>query len=377
LQFIEDGKFQKEADMHRLRMEFGDEEAKRIKGRQDRNQRHAANLEKLEREAAMDPNLVPVGERPSAARGASAARPLAPLDDIPEVEWWDADILQNGSYDDVKDGKWDVKMDKFNVYVEHPVPIKPPLDAPVPPPQPLMLTKKEQKKLRTQRRVAREKEKQEMIRQGLIEPPKPKVKISNLMRVLKDEAVLDPTAMEREVREQMAEREQAHKDRNLARMLTPAERREKKMRKLLGNNESGEVHMHVYRVEDMSNTKNRFKVDINAQENHLTGVGLITESFSVVIVEGTAKCVRRYEKLMMKRIDWSENNNADEDMDVDDQKANKCTCVWKGTSTKRVLKRFTFETLRSEATARRYLAEVNLEHLWDAAFACVAVAEDD
>jgi U4/U6 small nuclear ribonucleoprotein PRP3 len=271
LQFIEDGKFQKEADMHRLRMEFGDEEAKRIKGRQDRNQRHAANLEKLEREAAMDPNLVPVGERPSAARGASAARPLAPLDDIPEVEWWDADILQNGSYDDVKDGKWDVKMDKFNVYVEHPVPIKPPLDAPVPPPQPLMLTKKEQKKLRTQRRVAREKEKQEMIRQGLIEPPKPKVKISNLMRVLKDEAVLDPTAMEREVREQMAEREQAHKDRNLARMLTPAERREKKMRKLLGNNESGEVHMHVYRVEDMSNTKNRFKVDINAQENHLTG----------------------------------------------------------------------------------------------------------
>lgn len=98
----------------------------------------------------------------------------------------------------------------------------------------------------------------------------------------------------------------------------------------------------------------------------------------MVIVEGTAKCVRRYEKLMMKRIDWSENNNADEDhMDVDDQKANKCTCVWKGTSTKRVLKRFTFETLRSEATARRYLAEVHLEHLWDAAFACVAVAEDD
>ena len=52
------------------------------------------------------------------------------------------------------------------------------------------------------------------------------------MRVLKDEAVLDPTAMEKEVREQMAEREQAHQDRNLARMLTPAERREKKMRKI-------------------------------------------------------------------------------------------------------------------------------------------------
>jgi U4/U6 small nuclear ribonucleoprotein PRP3 len=46
----------------------------------------------------------------------------------------------------------------------------------------------ELKKLRTQRRVAREKEKQELVRQGLLEPPKPKVKISNLMRVLGEEA---------------------------------------------------------------------------------------------------------------------------------------------------------------------------------------------
>lgn len=38
-------------------------------------------------------------------------------------------------------------------------------------------------------------------RQGLLEPPKPKVKISNLMRVLGEEAVLDPTAIEQEVRE--------------------------------------------------------------------------------------------------------------------------------------------------------------------------------
>ncbi len=53
------------------------------------------------------------------------------------------------------------------------------------PPPPLL---QELKKLRTQRRIAREKEKQELIRQGLLEPPKPKVKISNLMRVLGAEA---------------------------------------------------------------------------------------------------------------------------------------------------------------------------------------------
>ena len=37
-------------------------------------------------------------------------------------------------------------------------------------------------------------------RQGLLEPPKPKVKISNLMRVLGEQATLDPTAIEQEVR---------------------------------------------------------------------------------------------------------------------------------------------------------------------------------
>ena len=112
-----------------------------------------------------------------------------------------------------------------------------------------------------------------MIRQGLIDPPKPKVKISNLMRVLTDEATADPTAVEREVRAQMEERQNAHDDRNEARKLTPAERKEKKMRKLLDDpagTAAGETQVCVYRVESMANPE-QFRVDINAQENHLTG----------------------------------------------------------------------------------------------------------
>ena len=101
------------------------------------------------------------------------------------------------------------------------------------------------------------------------------VKISNLMRVLTDEATADPTAVEREVREQMAERQTAHEDRNLARKLTPAERRDKKMRKLfdagVGSGGGDETHVHVYRVTSMNNPKNRFRVDVNAQENKLSG----------------------------------------------------------------------------------------------------------
>ena len=63
-------------------------------------------------------------------------------------------------------------------------PAAPPLCVPRLPTRP----RQEVKKLRTQRRIAREKEKQELISQGLLEPPKPKVKISNLMRVLGEEA---------------------------------------------------------------------------------------------------------------------------------------------------------------------------------------------
>jgi hypothetical protein len=188
--------------------------------------------------------------------------------------------------------------------------LPPRAEAPPPPPQPLRLTQKELKKLRTQRRQAREKEKQELVRwgapgggapegrwggggrgrgscgggrrarakqelvrwggkgrglahlgswsglgaappspaigraqrqqqsrwpaprvdspagffqptclptpanrQGLLEAPKPKVKISNLMRVLGAESAADPTAVEAEVRRQMAERQAAHDDR--------------------------------------------------------------------------------------------------------------------------------------------------------------------
>lgn len=110
-------------------------------------------------------------------------------------------------------------------------------------------------------------------RQGLLEPPKPKVKLSNLMRVLGEQATLDPTAIEAEVRRQMAERQAAHDDRNLARMLTPAERREKKLRKLFDAGPDGgrSSLVAVYRVADLSSGQHRFKVDVNARENHMSG----------------------------------------------------------------------------------------------------------
>ncbi|CAF2052456.1 unnamed protein product, partial [Brassica napus] len=126
------------------------------------------------------------------------------------IRIWDAAVLTNGVYGDIADGTItdsDLKTEKLTHYIENPRPIEPPAEAAPPPPQPLKLTKREQKKLRTQRR--------------LLEPPKAKVKMSNLMKVLGSEATQDPTKLEKEIRTAAAEREQAHTDRNAARKLTP------------------------------------------------------------------------------------------------------------------------------------------------------------
>uniref|UniRef100_A0A803N9N7 Uncharacterized protein n=1 Tax=Chenopodium quinoa TaxID=63459 RepID=A0A803N9N7_CHEQI len=287
-QFVEEGKWSKDAEIIKLKSQFGEAQAKEHKAKQ-------AQLAKAKAEPNINPNLIEVSER--------VITKEKPKESIPEVEWWDVPLLRSGDYADIADGSTiedRVKMEKITMYVEHPRPIEPPAEPAPPQPQPLKLTKKEQKKLRTQRRLAKEKERQEMIRQGLIEPPKPKVKMSNLMKVLGSEATQDPTKLEMEIRTAAAEREQAHVDRNIARKLTPAERREKKERKLFDDPNTLETIVSVYKINDLSHPKNRFKVDINAQENRLTGCAVISEGFSVVVVEGGSKSIQRTEAAARK-----------------------------------------------------------------------------
>ena len=260
-------------------------------------------------------------------------------------------------------------MDRITIYVEHPEPLDPPAEPAPPPPQPLKLTKKEQKKLRTQRRLAKEKDRQEMIRQGLLEPPKPKVKMSNLMKVLGSEAVQDPTRLEMEIRTATAEREQAHVDRNIARKLTPSERREKKERKLFDDSTNTvETTVCVYKIRDLSHPQTRFKVDVNAQENRLTGAAVITDGISVVVVEGGKKSIKRYNKLMLNRIDWAAAVSGEDDAEEEpDKPVNSCALVWQGSVAKPAFHRFIVHNCRSEAAAKKVFADASVPHYWDLA----------
>ncbi|KAL3649600.1 hypothetical protein CASFOL_006003 [Castilleja foliolosa] len=354
-QFVDEGKWSKEAEIIKLKSQFGEAKAKELKAKE-------AQLTKAKGELDINPNLIEVGERVITKEKRKES--------IPDVEWWDMPFLQSGTYDNMIVGEMNeenIKMEKITIYVEHPRPIEPPAEAAPPPPQPLTLTKKEQKKLRTQRRLAREKERQEMIRLGVLEPPKPKVKMSNLMKVLGSEATQDPTRLEMEIRSAAAEREKAHIDRNVARKLTPAERREKKERKLFDDPNALDIIVSVYKINDLSHPQARFKVDINAQENRMTGCAIISEGISVVVVEGGAKSIKRYGKLMLKRINWTSAINNEEDENDEEKPLNKCVLVWQGSVAKQNFNRFFVQECRTETAARRFFSDHGVAHYWDLA----------
>lgn len=62
---------------------------------------------------------------------------------------------------------------------------------------------------------------------GLIPPDPPKVRLTNLMKVLTSDAVQDPTRVEARVRREVAMRKHTHDKMNAERKLTDEQRREK------------------------------------------------------------------------------------------------------------------------------------------------------
>ncbi|XP_069505826.1 U4/U6 small nuclear ribonucleoprotein Prp3 isoform X2 [Ambystoma mexicanum] len=253
--------------------------------------------------------------------------------DIPEIEWWDSYIIPTGV--DLSEESLSKRNDFFGItnLVEHPAQLNPPVDTDSPVTLGVYLTKKEQKKLRRQTRREAQKEMQEKVRLGLMPPPEPKVRISNLMRVLGTEAVQDPTKVEAHVRAQMAKRQKAHEEANAARKLTSEQRKEKKAKKLKEDISLG-VHTSVYRIRNLTNPAKKFKIEANAGQLYLTGVVVLHKDVNVVVVEGGPKAQKKFKRLMLHRIKWDEKASGSKGRNDDGsdeeaaKKTNKCTLVW-------------------------------------------------
>uniref|UniRef100_A0A8C5EK06 U4/U6 small nuclear ribonucleoprotein Prp3 n=1 Tax=Gouania willdenowi TaxID=441366 RepID=A0A8C5EK06_GOUWI len=261
-------------------------------------------------------------------------------------------------------------LDLFGVtnLVEHPAQISPPVDADKPVTLGVYLTKKEQKKLRRQTRRETQKELQERVRLGLMPPPEPKVRISNLMRVLGTEAVQDPTKVEAHVRAQMAKRQKAHEEANAARKLTAEQRKEKKVKRLKEDLTNG-VHIGVYRIRNLQNPAKKFKVEANANQLYLTGTVVLHRDVNLVVVEGGPKSQKKFKRLMMHRIKWEEHNSKRDDPDGDDdtKRNNKCWLIWEGTAKERSYGEIKFKQCPTESMAREHFKKHGTEHYWDLA----------
>ncbi|KRZ95414.1 U4/U6 small nuclear ribonucleoprotein Prp3 [Trichinella sp. T8] len=291
--------------------------------------------------------------------------------EVPNVEWWDSVILPGETYDVDLDS---LNFDIITNLIEHPVQLKPPGEHSDRNCLKVYLTKKEQKKLRRQNRRETQREKTEKIRLGLEPPPEPKVKISNLMRVLESQAIQDPTKMEAHVREQMAKRLKKHEEANLARKLTHEQRIMKRAKKISDDLSTG-VHVAVYRVLDLSDPAKKFKVEMNAKQIHMTGTVVLHKDINVIVVEGGPKQQRFFKRLMMHRIKWE-----DQQIPGTSKKQsppNRCFLIWEGIVKKKAFGEIKFKMCPLEKLAREYFQKHGVEYYWDMAYSRAIMEQND
>ncbi|TFK22157.1 PRP3-domain-containing protein [Coprinopsis marcescibilis] len=320
----------------------------------------------------------------------------------PDCEWWDSSLLPNKNYADVDQLGLDKLFIRTNnspisIYVQHPIPIPAPGDNDKVVLKPLMLTTKEQKKIRKQRRQGELQDKRDRQKMGLLPPDPPKVKLSNLMRVLTSDAIQDPTRVEARVRREVAIRKHTHEKANAERKLTDDQRREKKENKKMAEDKRG-ICGAIYKVKVLSDPAHQFKVRKNADQLNLTGVCIFNPQFSMVYVEGAPKFMKNYRRLMLNRIAWTEParprggdevelENPDSDVEGQDEATssnakgkgkttadedeagrsledNKCWLVWEGALRDRAFVGFKAKSCPTDRDAKEFLGE-KLKGYWD------------
>ena len=302
----------------------------------------------------------------------------------PEIEWWDEGLVAGADYSgiDAPNGLKIVADDSaITMFIQHPVPIEPPQEKRTPAAKPMPLTHKEEAKLRRQTRMAAHQEEQAKVRLGLEPAPAPKVKKSNLMRVLGEEAVKDPTAVEARVNREIEERHNKHLQTNEERKLTKEERHEKLERQQRADAAKG-VLVNVYKIDTLANGQHLFKVSKNAEQHALTGICITNPKFCLVVVEGGVHSINKYKRLMLQRIDWTENPGPSSVREgnreakaawlqaeeangrLKDLALNSCTLVFEGEEKARAFKNFRSRDCETDKDARDTLARAKVENFW-------------
>ena len=332
-------------------------------------------LEQIKKEIARKSRLAGLDE--NSERGFMVQKP-------PPVEWWDEGLVDEKTYDCIDDAS-KVKIDGddsiITIYVQHPPMLKAPQDKRLIEVKPMYRTRKEEAKLRRMNRAENLKEQRDLIRLGLQPPPPPKIKRGNMMRVMGEQAIADPTAVEMLVEAQIKERHDNHMKANEDRKLT----KEQRLAKLEANQQKDAqkgLYMCVFKVDNLSFGKHRYQIDLNAKQHALTGIILYNPKMNLVIVEGGVHSINKYKKLMLYRIKWTENaapaanqiekqasdpewmRSYDPDGKLKDLSNNKCSLVFEGEVKERAFRKWGSKICESDGEARQLLLRSKLDSLW-------------
>jgi U4/U6 small nuclear ribonucleoprotein PRP3 len=302
----------------------------------------------------------------------------------PDVEWWDEGLLSEKTYDHL-DQPSHVKVDSddsiITIYVQHPPLLKAPQDQRLVEVKPMYLTTKEQQKLRRMRRAADLKEHQAKIRLGLEPPPPPKVKRGNMMRVMGEQAIADPTAVEMLVESQIQQRHDDHVTSNQERKLTKEQQHAKLAQNQSKDAQKG-LYMCVFKINTLSYGKHRYQIDQNAKQLALLGVTIFNPDLNLVIVEGGLFSITKFKKLMLQRINWQDNapptdiqaekqasdprwlQPMDEQGNLKDHSTNKCTLIFEGEVKQNSFRKWGSKMCETAGEARELLARSKLDSLW-------------
>lgn len=198
------------------------------------------------------------------------------------------------------------------------------------------------------------------------------------MKVLTSDAVQDPTKVEARVRREVAQRRHTHEKMNAGRKLTDEQRRQKLEDKKAEQEKRG-IHGAVFKVKTLADPAHRFKVRKNAEQMALSGLVVFHPAFSMVYVEGAAKFVRQYKKLMLGRIAWTEAARArGNDVEVEGAEEgagpateqavsledNRCDLVWEGPLRERSFNTFKPKSCPTDNAAKEALGQ-KLASYWD------------
>merc|ERR1711964_396683 len=113
--------------------------------------------------------------------------------------------------------------------------------------------------------------------------------------------------------------------------------------------------MAIYRIAEVADHKNRYKININAIQNRLVGLCLILDKTTLLIVEGCGKSHTRYHKLLTRRIEWDSNEK---------NKNDKCDLIWYGVVKAPSFKEFKMYTDLSKAEMIKILQKHNMLQNW-------------